>query len=89
MKVDGLDNLKTSIHVVNPGEIYGKCIDSKNVNILNWPLACAIIRFDKWTCDVYIAENSASDTVEHELLHCQGYDHNGDIQKAFDEWQNS
>lgn len=41
------------------------------------PLACANINFDRKRCDIWQLPNPVPERVEHERLHCQGYDHVG------------
>ena len=38
--------------------------------------ACAWIHFDKQTCTIYTATDDPH-VMEHELAHCEGYDHIG------------
>lgn len=44
-------------------------------------LGCAWIRFDEMTCNVYYYSGLDSDSkvsvIEHEKMHCHGYDHIG------------
>lgn len=86
-QIEGLQDLHTTHKVVEPGEIWRECQDSINVNLLAWPLACAKIRFAEHTCVTVTATNSTPDTVEHENLHCQGFDHGAGIQEAYDAWK--
>jgi hypothetical protein len=86
-QVEGLENLKTTVHVLEPEEIWAACQDAYNVNLFYWPLACAKIRFDLHTCDLYVATNTPAHTFNHEMLHCKGMDHGEGIQEAYDRWK--
>lgn len=91
-RVEGLPPLLVTEHVVEPGEIFGHCRGAMSWwhwAALAFPVACANIDFERRTCDIYVATNSPPETVEHERLHCQGYDHGGRIQEAFNSWLQS
>lgn len=47
--------------------------------------ACAWIHFDKQTCTIYTATDDPH-VMEHELAHCEGYDHIGSTTLA-DGWR--
>lgn len=85
-KVNGLEGMHITRKVVEPGEIWSECQDAANANIFMWPLACARIRFAEHTCVRITATNSTPETIEHEELHCQGFDHDVGMQEAYDAW---
>ena len=56
------------------------------VTLIGPALGCAWVNFDEMRCRIYLWVNSV---LEHELLHCQGYDHYGSSQLAdyWEEWK--
>ncbi len=53
------------------------------------PEGCAIFKFQDRECHVYVSADFPSARVlEHERLHCKGYDHVGstDMQKMLADW---
>ena len=44
----------------------------------SFPMACAEIRFDLATCDIWRAHDASPDIIEHEQLHCRGHSHPGE-----------
>lgn len=67
-KVDGLDNLKTTIEVLSDEEVNAKCGADREVN------GCAKINLYTWTCKIYTNRTA----LAHEKKHCLGYSHRGD-----------
>lgn len=68
-------------------ETQERCDRNPLVVVLIGPaLGCAWINFDEMRCRIYLWVNSV---LEHELLHCQGYDHYGSSQLAdyWEEWK--
>lgn len=67
-----------------------KC--SKHVGFGMSPLACAEINLYAGTCDIWFSADfpPGDSIIEHERLHCQGYDHIGGnlLKRAHAEWQN-
>lgn len=47
-------------------------------------MGCAVVNFNEGKC--YITTMGQREVVEHERLHCQGYDHFGETTMA-DLWQ--
>lgn len=48
------------------------------------PLGCAVVDFEKSTCDIYTCSLSPRFVPAHEHEHCRGMDHNGELQKGWD-----
>lgn len=47
-------------------------------------LACAEINLEAKRCDVYLMHDAEEWTLAHELEHCRGGDHNGQLQEYLD-----
>jgi len=87
-RVDDWPALKVSLHVVPTNVMRDHCV--KYTPPLMNPEACAEFDLRAGTCNVWIADgpnNTAQ--VEHELLHCVGYDHpgGGTLRKALDTYR--
>lgn len=41
------------------------------------PFSCAEVNFPARRCDIWCTEDMNAETLEHERLHCAGYDHFG------------
>lgn len=81
--------LKITVNELGFWETQEKCDWSPALVILIGPrLGCAKYDFQKMTCDIYLWVNSI---LEHELLHCKGYDHIGSsqIRDHWNEWKQS
>lgn len=50
-------------------------------------LACAEVNLSAMTCDIYRMNYSPDVVVAHEVAHCNGGDHDGVMQRYFDEWK--
>jgi hypothetical protein len=75
-KVDGWPALRVFEHYVSAEEIYERC--RKYVGFGMIPLACAEFNLAAGRCDLWFNAGFAPRfTVEHERLHCLGYDHPG------------
>lgn len=88
-------HLQTTVHVVNKDEIWGLCknaIPEWKLMLGTLPVACAWIYPEKNECHAYVAKGDPvnllglpqsdapnPEVVAHELKHCQGFDHNGDL----------
>lgn len=79
VKVPGLDNLHIIKHVVSATEIRSICAQRMGVPValtyLAEEYACNTVYLDTWTCEYFVTPNSSLHVVEHELQHCDGYDH--------------
>ena len=87
-RVDDWPALKVSLHVVPMNVMRDRC--AKYTPPLMNPEACAEFDLRAGTCNIWIADgpnNTAQ--VEHELLHCVGYDHpgGGTLRKALDTYR--
>lgn len=54
------------------------------------PEGCAVFKFQDHECHIYVSSDFPRPTVlEHERLHCKGYDHIGsdDMQKMLSDWR--
>lgn len=83
--VEDWPKLDTQVHVVPAGEIFARCYQYAPVwqKLLGGvPLACAEIFFSKGECHVWVAENTTPETLEHEVEHCRGGDHDSLLQDA-------
>ncbi len=77
-------NLEVTVYETGFSETQEKCGWSVLGAVLVGPiLGCAYINFDKMKCDIYLWVNSV---LDHELLHCKGYDHIGSSRLA-DYWE--
>jgi hypothetical protein len=89
-KVEGLDGLKVTEHVLSQSEVMSVCGQKLGIPALMrlfvTPLACATIWLEKWTCNIYYSEATAKYTLEHERKHCQGYWHDDGLEKYRDRW---
>ena len=68
-------------------ETQEKCGRSVAEVVLIGPaLGCAYINFDVMMCNIYLWLNSV---LEHELLHCKGYDHylSSDLRDYWETWK--
>jgi plasmid maintenance system antidote protein VapI/uncharacterized protein YceK len=63
-------------HRVDAATMHERC--AKYVGFLMIPLACAEVNFVARRCDIWLTEHPWPAVVEHERLHCRGYDHPGD-----------
>lgn len=89
-KVKDWPQLQNYVHVVEAGEVWTHCKDAVEpwqIALLYLPVACAKINFDRKECHVIIADNTPQSIVEHELRHCQGWDHDGRLQAGWDKWR--
>jgi len=52
-------------------------------------LACANVDFDTMTCDIYFPIGEAQSVMDHELKHCQGWDHAGstEFKDYWEKWK--
>lgn len=84
--------LQVSIHKVGFWEMQKICGGSYLSGVLTQYMGCAWIYFDKGTCEVYYAaddKESAANVIEHEVMHCEGYDHIGSstLKDGWEQWK--
>ena len=76
-KVEGWPELMIVEHHVPAGDMYERC--RKYVAFGMLPMACAEFNLATRRCDIWYIEGfSPRAVVEHERLHCRGYDHVGE-----------
>lgn len=75
-RVAGWPELEIHEHRVDGREMLERC--RKYVGFGAVPLACAEFNLQARRCDIWLSKSFAPATiVEHERLHCRGYDHVG------------
>jgi len=75
-KVEGWPELRMVEHRVPAAQMLERC--RKYVGFGAMPLACAEFNLAARRCDIWLNESFAPRAiVEHERLHCRGYDHAG------------
>jgi hypothetical protein len=75
-RVEGWPELRIVEHRVPADEMMQRC--RKYAGFGAVPLACAEFNLAAGRCDIWLSERFAPDPiVEHERLHCRGYDHVG------------
>ena len=93
IKVDGIDGLTVTEHVMPQMEASMKCASLMGMPaammIITLPLACAHIWLERWTCDIYYAEITASISLEHEREHCRGKWHDDDLRDYRDRFRSN
>jgi len=80
-------NLEVSITEGGFWETQERCDRNVAVVVLIGPaLGCAYVNFDEMKCRIYLWLNAV---LEHELLHCKGYDHIGstDLADYWEQWK--
>jgi hypothetical protein len=76
-KVEGWPELHIVEHYIPADEMYQRC--RKYVGFGLVPLACAEFNLAARRCDIWLSRDFAPPAiVEHERLHCRGYDHVGE-----------
>lgn len=77
-KVEGWPNLKVTEHRVPHHEMRDRC--AKYAPWGSYPEACAEFNLNAGTCDIWLSADFPPPAafVEHERLHCHGYDHVGE-----------
>lgn len=76
-RVEGWPELRVAEHYVPMHDMLERC--RKYVPWGMTPLACAEFNLAFGTCDIWLSESFAPKAVvEHERLHCRGYDHVGE-----------
>jgi hypothetical protein len=86
VKVEGVDNLVTTEHIMNPLEVAYTCGEKMGMGPF-WILATPL---ETWTCDIYYSELAAvvdTDLMAHERLHCKGYWHDENLQNYYNNWK--
>ena len=81
--------LRVSDNIVSGWEVQKHCygyLPLAQKLIGSFPMACAEIRFDLGTCNIWRAHDATADILEHEQMHCRGLSHPGDTW-AEDAWQ--
>ena len=87
-RVEGWPALKVALHVVPMNVMRDRC--AKYVPPLFSPDGCAEFDLRAGTCNIWIADGPNNQShVEHELLHCVGYDHpaGGTLRKALEAYR--
>lgn len=74
-RVAGWPTLRVIEHRVPEAEMHRVC--DQYAPPLMTPRACAVINLTALRCDIWLTENPLQSSVEHERLHCAGYDHVG------------
>src|SRR5688572_14016612 len=75
-RVEGWPELQIVEHRVPAEEMVSRC--QKYTGAASLPLACAEFKLAARRCDIWLSESFAPRAiVEHERLHCAGYDHVG------------
>jgi hypothetical protein len=75
-RVEGWPELQIVEHRVPAEEMVSRC--QKYTGAASRPLACAEFKLAARRCDIWLSESFAPPAVvEHERLHCAGYDHVG------------
>ena len=75
-KVEGWPELQVVEHRVPADEMLARC--RKYAGFGGLPLACAEFNLAARRCDIWLNQSFAPQPlVEHERLHCAGYDHVG------------
>lgn len=75
-RVAGWPELEIVEHYVSAEEMRARC--RKYVGLGSVPLACAEFNLVARRCDIWLSRSFAPrGIVEHERLHCRGYDHVG------------
>lgn len=84
----GWPDLMPIEHHVSNAEMRDRC----GVFLPVWssPEGCAVFKFQDHECHIYVSADFPRQAVlEHERLHCKGYDHVGsdDMQKMLADWR--
>jgi hypothetical protein len=75
-RVEGWPELEIVEHYVSAEAMHERC--RKYVGFGSLPLACAEFNLVARRCDIWLSQSFAPRAiVEHERLHCRGYDHVG------------
>ena len=86
-RVEGWPELQIFEHRVSAQEMMERCRKYTGFGAL--PLACAEFSLAARRCDIWLSESFAPHTViEHERMHCAGYDHVGsnNMQRLLDQY---
>ena len=76
-RVEGWPELQIVEHYVPAEAMLQRC--SKYAGFGSVPLACAEFNLATRRCDIWLSQGMAwKSLVEHERLHCRGYDHVGE-----------
>ena len=86
-KVEGWPVLQTTVHVIDQKLVRDHC--QKYVHGFDIAFACAEWDFDANTCDIYLPIGHGEYMKEHELAHCDGYDHPGStyMREDLEKWK--
>jgi len=77
--VEGWPELQIVWHQVSQEEVHGYCaIRVGPIPVGARILGCATADFDRRECHIYVTEDAAAWVIEHERLHCLGWDHPGE-----------
>ena len=85
-RVAAWPDLRVVEHYVSGAEMYAQCKRYVSAGML--PLGCAAFHLDAGECHLWFDERPARWVVEHERMHCLGYDHVGDdsMARMYREW---
>lgn len=89
-KVEGLPPLKVTEIESDFWTIQGKCWDDLPWHrklLLQITEACTVIDLKKKTCDIYHFKDPNPETMKNERMHCDGWDHDGILQRIVDNWK--
>jgi hypothetical protein len=90
-KITNMPKLDIKVHEVNFFKLQSQCyqyipLGFKLLGALSF--GCAIYDFNQNTCDIYVLPNDKY-SLKHELEHCNGGDHNGQLQRDYDNYLKS
>lgn len=77
----GWPKLMVRDNVVSGYEVIRRCYQYQTPfmkAIGSIPMACAEIRFDLGTCDIWRAHDASEEIMKHEYAHCLGHSHQGE-----------
>ena len=88
VKVEGWPDLKIIEHRVPTAEMRDRCV--QYADALSSPMACMEFSLWRGECHIWLSADFPSDSLlEHERLHCRGFDHVGGntLLRYYDHWQ--
>ena len=93
-QVENFPKLKVQVY-----EVEGFVNLQSSCGYSQWPLwkkmigtfvvGCSFWDIQKETCDVYIPKDGPDWILEHELKHCDGYDHDDTMEQTVKKYRNS
>ena len=84
VKVDGWPELKVIEHHVRHVDMVDRCASYAGTE------GCALFYLSRGECHIYVsAEFPSARVLEHERLHCAGYDHmgSGNMRRMLKRWE--